>query len=767
MQVIENGASVEFGRSGGGFVNVVTKSGGNDFHGSAFYYSRPQSLTARFADGTDPEDQQTQQFGASTGGPVLHDKLFFFGAWDQQKQSTTIPITSSLVTDPDIAARYPKIGQTDTSYVQEQNGRVFFGRLDLQLGNRHRVYARANYATYDGLNGTSSSQTQSTSHNGVEGLTSSSYVTSWNALFSPKPHQRPQLPVRPERHPAQGQRPGPARDPARIDQGPTCLVRRGQSPPDSGDGRPHQHRRHGELPRRRSHDQGRWRLQRHRHGRDLQDLLARVFFFNYPTEDLAKQAFLVGRWTQYIEFLGLNGNTVDQAGRFNAHQKELAFFAQDQWYVTSSLTITAGLRYERLDNPERSDSRREEGPRAGREERPARRADPGREQPVVAAPVVRVVAREGREERRAPLPRPVLQPHACNPLLPALLEQRRRRGDLPGERERVGPTPGFPAPGWGAAFNPNAVQQLGSLPPGTSFGAVGVWAIASDFKNPHTDRISLGAEREFFGIAWGLEGIWAKGYDLERLNDANLVPAPAANCPALDPNSGSPCYGASPISDAQSRINPNYDRVVVYTSDARSDYKAATLYFRRNFAAGFRFFGSLTRASDYDTDANERNFLGFTLWDVNNPELNWGPSDRDIRWRGVANASYERRFGSVDAFSSVLFSYQTGRPYNAYTSADANKDGISTDRATIDGVVVGRNAFRQPDSYTVDVRLGLGFRLGPGTLAVFLDVFNLTNTGNRSTTLTVYPGSGSTAFGTLNAFTTTPRTLQLSGRYDF
>ena len=47
------------------------------------------------------------------------------------------------------------------------------------------MYARANYAKYDGLNGTSSSQTQSTSHNGLEGLTSSSYVASWNALFGP------------------------------------------------------------------------------------------------------------------------------------------------------------------------------------------------------------------------------------------------------------------------------------------------------------------------------------------------------------------------------------------------------------------------------------------------------------------------------------------------------------------------------------------------------------------------------------------------------
>ena len=362
LQVIGNGASVEFGRSGGGFVNVVTKSGGNDFHGSAFTYSRPQSLTARFADGTDPEDQQTQQFGASIGGPVLHDKLFFFGAWDQQKQSTTIPITSSLVTDPDIAARYPKLGQTDTSYVQEQNGRVFFGRVDLQLGNQHRVYARANYATYDGLNGTSSSQTQSTSHNGIEGLTSSSYVASWNALFSPSiindlnfQYARNDVPRRdkglglPEIR--LGERPRApfasfgevsllpilATD-DRISIGDTAtflagahMIKVGGDYNDTG------------VDQIFKTD---WRGS---------------FIFNYVTADLAKQAFLAGKWTQYVEFLGLNGNTVDQAGRFNAGQKELAFFAQDQWYVTSSLTITRGPEVRASRQSRRSDSRREKG----------------------------------------------------------------------------------------------------------------------------------------------------------------------------------------------------------------------------------------------------------------------------------------------------------------------------------------------------------------------------------------------------------------------
>jgi hypothetical protein len=293
--------------------------------------------------------------------------------------------------------------------------------------------------------------------------------------------------------------------------------------------------------------------------------------------------------------------------------------------------------------------------------------------------------------------------------------------------------------------------------------------MTSDFKNPHTDKVSLGVEREFFAIAWGLDATWAKAYDLERNNDANLVVSPAANCPTLDPASGVACYGTTPAGSAQNRINPNYGRVTVYTSDARSDYKSVTLSLRRNFSNGFRFFGSVTRASDYDTDSNERNYSGFTLWDVSNPELNWGPSDRDIQWRAAANASYERGFGNVNTFASVLFNYQSGRPYTAFTGTDNNKDGNSTDRATIDGVVAGRNTYRQPDSYTVDVRFGVGYRLGPGTLALFVDVFNLTNTGNRTTSNTTYgnPGSLNTSFSVLNGFTTTPRTLQFSGRYDF
>src|SRR5262249_39598911 len=80
ISVITNGASVEFGRNGGGVVNVITKSGTNTIHGSAFYYWQPQDLISNFANGQAVADQSKKQYGASIGGPILKDKLFVFGS---------------------------------------------------------------------------------------------------------------------------------------------------------------------------------------------------------------------------------------------------------------------------------------------------------------------------------------------------------------------------------------------------------------------------------------------------------------------------------------------------------------------------------------------------------------------------------------------------------------------------------------------------------------------------------------------------------------
>src|SRR2546425_11888525 len=79
FQVVATGASAEFGRTAGGVVNVITKSGTNDVHGSLFHYQRLGALTANTSDGKPLQDFRREQSGGSIGGPLVRDKRFSLG----------------------------------------------------------------------------------------------------------------------------------------------------------------------------------------------------------------------------------------------------------------------------------------------------------------------------------------------------------------------------------------------------------------------------------------------------------------------------------------------------------------------------------------------------------------------------------------------------------------------------------------------------------------------------------------------------------------
>lgn len=100
FQVNTSNYSAEYGRSAGGVVNAVTKSGSNNLHGEAFWFYRssdfgainPFAFLTRLQNGTavtspvKPEDKR-HQFGGNIGGPIIKDKLFFFFNADQQKRN--------------------------------------------------------------------------------------------------------------------------------------------------------------------------------------------------------------------------------------------------------------------------------------------------------------------------------------------------------------------------------------------------------------------------------------------------------------------------------------------------------------------------------------------------------------------------------------------------------------------------------------------------------------------------------------------------------
>ncbi len=761
FSVITNGASAEFGRSGGGFVNVITKSGTNNLHGSAFYYNQPQSLISDFAKPhlapgqtftgtTKPADQKKDQFGASLGGSIVRDKLFYFFSYDNQKQDVTVPI-SSTVLDPAVFARYPVLA-SPTSFTQTRNGNVSFGRIDYQIDNANRITARGNIAKYDGENGTSSSPSQTASHNGVEGMTAKTWVGQYSGQFGANFLNDLNLNYVKE-------------DTPRADKG--LNLTEVQIPGVS----------YGEvsfLPivstndRKEIGDTLSYLLDKHviKGGVDYNDTgIDQVFKGNWRGVYVfnSKDDLLAGRWAQFRQFGGLNGLNADQAGRAKFRQKESAFFLQDQWYLRPNLTLTAGVRWENLDNPNdailNQNDRNADGSFKLNGKVPDSNNNISPRLSISWAPDEKTAVRGsvGRFWSRTPaiLFAQLLTSNGVR-ATQLIINSQQTNGVV------TGPPTDPLAPGWGSAFNPSGVAPIdfGRI---TTIAKPGVFAIDPNFDNPYTDRITLGAEREVFSrTSLALDFTYAETKQLERLTDINRVYSGTTA-----PN-GLPSYSST-------LPNPYYARITTLKSDAKSKYMGLTATLNRRFADSFSFYAAVTYSKDKDSDSNERNFSGIQPEDFNNLDLNYGYSNRDQRWKGVVNGVWQSPFWGLGLSGS--FRYATGSPYTGVAGRDVNNDGNSgTDRPTVDGVHFDRNSFRQPDFYELDLRLSKGFKAWETNLQLFAECYNCSNAANRfvtgaNQTYGANPSLGvnpvvNPRFGVEDGVGT-PRTVQLGIRLDF
>jgi len=127
---------------GAGFVNAVTRSGSNAFHGSAFYYNRNSALEAndaldKAAGNPKPEDN-LQQFGAGLGGPIRPNHLWFFVDYEQQLRNNPIPvINADLATNPSnldafVLANFFPSSVTTAPVLPPPNGPLPVPNLDTQ-----------------------------------------------------------------------------------------------------------------------------------------------------------------------------------------------------------------------------------------------------------------------------------------------------------------------------------------------------------------------------------------------------------------------------------------------------------------------------------------------------------------------------------------------------------------------------------------------------------------------------------------------------------
>jgi hypothetical protein len=195
FQVVATGASAEFGRTAGGIINVISKSGTNDMHGSLFYFQRLEALTAHTSDGKPLKDFRREQLGGTVGGPISRDKAFFFFAFEGIRERLTRanlsePIgTPCPVAAPVITADENLINSNSdcqrlalTNFVGAFSGLneaspvshpirnyALLGKLDFNLNRANQLAISYNFDLSKNTNQTFDVATYGASANGIEG----------------------------------------------------------------------------------------------------------------------------------------------------------------------------------------------------------------------------------------------------------------------------------------------------------------------------------------------------------------------------------------------------------------------------------------------------------------------------------------------------------------------------------------------------------------------------------------------------------------------
>ncbi len=137
-QTLANGYSAEFGRAGGGQINVLLKSGSNQFHGSALGQWRPTDLQAIPTLETTQPNRSWSDEAFTLGGPIIRDRLFFFGEFENNPYTLPNAIT---ITPANAAALGLPSSQIGTAPFGETY-RTIVGKVDYTLNDKNSGYVR-------------------------------------------------------------------------------------------------------------------------------------------------------------------------------------------------------------------------------------------------------------------------------------------------------------------------------------------------------------------------------------------------------------------------------------------------------------------------------------------------------------------------------------------------------------------------------------------------------------------------------------------------
>ena len=131
FRILSSNVDAEYGSFTGGIINVVTKSGTNNFHGNVFEFFRNTHLDARNYFSPERATFHQNQYGGTFGGPIRKDKIFFFA--DYQGQRYIQGIETGIVSVPSLANRTGDFGSA-AAFTGTVNGPYLAQILTQRLG---------------------------------------------------------------------------------------------------------------------------------------------------------------------------------------------------------------------------------------------------------------------------------------------------------------------------------------------------------------------------------------------------------------------------------------------------------------------------------------------------------------------------------------------------------------------------------------------------------------------------------------------------------
>jgi Carboxypeptidase regulatory-like domain/TonB-dependent Receptor Plug Domain len=796
FQVVATGANAEYGRTAGGVVNVITKSGTNQLKGSLFGFQRLEALTSNTSDGKPLKNFRREQFGGTVGGPLLKDKAFFFIALEGIDENLQRPNLSAAIGAPcpagapTLAANEALIGGSAdcqrlallnffrTTRGQEEGlpvdhtvkNTAALAKLDVNLNSRNTLSASYNFDYSKNTNQTFDVATFGNSANGIEGpskinlmnvnLFSTMTANKLNEFhFTYSRENRPRSAI-PSSIPADtgiGFAPS-FRFGNPFFLGPTVdeLVKRFQVKDNFSIVTGHHTIKTG----------GEWLHTNNAQvfrgffeGRYLFDSVPGFLRYASPPAPGGFGPFTVGCSNGtyvtapaacpagstatggpllfYLQSSSPDGIARDAAGASDIKNEEIALFIQDKWQAGNGFTLDYGFRWDAQVMPATVDPKTTAFATFLNDPRfPSDGTIPNQWkqfQPRVG--FAWDAGQKGTSVLRGSAGIYYARQNMLSQVGSVTTNGIEQKSDF---RSTVPFTAFADMPVWPNLLAPSAVA------PGTFPSFTGIRVFDRNYRNPRIYSVNVGFEQEIApSVAAYADFTYAKGQDLTRFLNYNVHGTAAA--PVQPPTRDTTTYaGANPF-------EPQLGDVFVTASVGRSQYRGGTFGVRKRFSQKYQLEANYVISKDQDDDSNERDPFTdrtFNFYDLN---LDYGPSDRDIRhkFNFFTYAELPQRL-----LINVRAQARTAQP-------------ITTSPRVLNGVDRGRNWDRKDNAYfSLDWRLQRPFRIGSGyDIIPSIEMFNTLNNANNVNSLTTAALFNFDGF--LRQGVGDPRQLQIAVKFAF